>query len=423
MPWSCESLCSSVWAFITSTLAIVTGIVLFCQNFLAPQSPRVSLVIYNNSGDHLHWFLLCLTPSVLCSPVTGPALLDCNVRDRTKCSNEKLSLLGKKKGRERWENWKKKEQQTREGRDWLSKHQWNDGTGSCHGAGPAEKWGLLYDLLPRRKWKYTPQGPTAPKQTYPSRAREIIQWYGSFVEFQTGKRFLGCWGLWWVWSGLKSLRKTKAKFPQFHIIRWKRVMLFTVLGHTLLFLTAHTAKTSSISHSHNRGHPTPLWLHCGYVWASKIASSCHTLFGVQPSPVRMAAVQMGSQAFMPTYFQVSTETGIKGVPHRWIPLLWKLMPSELNRDHWFIVLGSTKSYQAVTNFTHCQQRQDSNSICNYYHYRSWFCMGGVAGMLIWQPFLLACQLASSAADGRAAAPDPSVQDQAWSQQIPSSGTG
>lgn len=40
-------------------------------------------------------------------------------------------------------------------------------------------------------------------------------------------------------------------------------------------------------------------------------------------------------------------------------------------------------------------------------------------MLIWQPYLLACQLASRAADGQAAALDQSVQDQSWSRQTPS----
>lgn len=44
-------------------------------------------------------------------------------------------------------------------------------------------------------------------------------------------------------------------------------------------------------------------------------------------------------------------------------------------------------------------------------------------MLIWQPYLLACQLASRAADGQAAALDQLVQDQSWSRQTPSSGIG
>lgn len=93
------------------------------------------------------------------------------------------------------------------------------------------------------------------------------------------------------------------------------------------------------------------------------------------------------------------------------------------QHHKFIFLGSTKSRRAVTSFIRCQQRQDSGSICNYHHYPSSFCRGGVAGMLIWQPYLLASQLASSIADGQAAAPGQSVTGWVRSQQTPSGGIG
>lgn len=72
--------------------------------------------------------------------------------------------------------------------------------------GAMEQVSQKSDLLLRKKWKYTPQGPTAPKQRYPSRAREFIQRYGRFVESQMGYAFqdaeafsafvlgLNCWG-------------------------------------------------------------------------------------------------------------------------------------------------------------------------------------------------------------------------------------
>jgi len=78
---------------------------------------------YNNSGDHLHWFLLCFTPSAPCSPKTSPATTGLHYEGLDKMLPAKIKPLWEEEGR------KVGDQRAVNGKDRSSCHRVSDTKG------------------------------------------------------------------------------------------------------------------------------------------------------------------------------------------------------------------------------------------------------------------------------------------------------